>query len=230
MYQLLQKFEATFSGNIYRSRVSNTGDIIASYLYEDLLALSRSMKLSTRINTKAWVVNTSNKIKGKKGRRGDGTFGPLVPSVTPHSVESYQVARGPVANLEIGTEVKILCTKMTAQIDRVVTDLSHQAAVFREHNRNSIKVAIVGVNHADEYLNYEGERTYAAKKAPRLEAADIVSRLERSVRSEYDELLILRFKATNKPPFLFQWVDESDTRELYSSALVRISHEYDSRF
>lgn len=64
-----------FQGQVYRHRVSTTGDTIAGYLYEDLLKLGQSLKLVERTENAEVAVNTGNQIKGKKGRRGDGTFG-----------------------------------------------------------------------------------------------------------------------------------------------------------
>lgn len=119
---------------------------------------------------------------------------------------------------------------MLAQIDRVVTDLLNQSAVFKRLNPNTITVAFVGVNHADEYVGHEGERQFVAKKPPRTQAPEIMRRLDRDVRSHYDEFLFLRFKATNKPPFPFSWIDGEDIREEYASMLVRISDAYERRF
>jgi len=47
---------------------------------------------------------------------------------------------------------------------------------------------------------------------------------------EYDEFLILRFKATNAPPYPFEWVDYSATKLDYAAALSRISSRYQQRF
>lgn len=230
MEALLRAFEETFRGKPYLHRISTTGDIIASHLYEDLLVLADSQKFVQRVLAKTAVVNTSNQVKGKRGRRGDGTFGRLIPGIGPRTLVGYEVARGPIANLEIGAEVKTVATKMLAQIDRVVTDLLNQSAVFKRLNPNTITVAFVGVNHADEYVGHEGERQFVAKKPPRTQAPEIMRRLDRDVRSHYDEFLFLRFKATNKPPFPFSWIDGEDIREEYASMLVRISDAYERRF
>jgi len=50
------------------------------------------------------------------------------------------------------------------------------------------------------------------------------------VESSFDELILLRFRATNVHPYDFAWVEQSDTENLYGAALVRISREYESRF
>jgi hypothetical protein len=176
------------------------------------------------------AVNTGNQIKGKKGRRGDGTFGRVVPGNPLMAVKEFVVPRGLVAHLEIATEVKIGSTKLIAQVDRVITDLANQAQIFRTHNPNALKIAIVGVNYADRYMSWEGDRPFLAKKPPGREAGDFASRIERAVESHYDELLILRFSATNVEPYDFEWLNETETGQLYGSALVRISAEYQRRF
>src|SRR5437870_717242 len=143
MLSLLAAFEKVFRGNVYRHRVSTIGDSVAVYLYEDLVALKQSAKLIGRVKNNELAVNMGNQIKGKKGRRGDGTFGRVVPGQTLISEPGFVVPRGLVANLEIGTEVKIGATKLIAQVDRVMNDLSKQAHIFITHNPSAIKVGIV---------------------------------------------------------------------------------------
>lgn len=230
MYQLLLAFERVFREQVYRHRVSTTGDTIAGFLYEDLVALGQSGKLLERVNKSEVAVNTGNQIKGKKGRRGDGTFGRVVPGHALTQLPGLTVPRGLVANLEIGAEVKIGATKLIAQVDRVINDLSNQAQIFRTHNRSAITVGIVGVNYADRYLGWEGDRPFPAKTPPAREASDFANRIERAVESHYDELLILRFQATNIEPYDFEWLNTAETQLLYGSALVRISAEYERRF
>lgn len=219
-----------FQGQVYRHRVSTTGDTIAGYLYEDLLTLGQSPKFLQRVQRREVAVNTGNQIKGKKGRRGDGTFGRVVPESKATTTQELAVPRGLVAHLEIGTEVKIGATKLIAQVDRVINDLSNQAHIFKTHNRNAIKVAIVGVNYADRYIGWEGDRPFLAKEPPGREAGDFARRIGSTVDSHYDELLILRFSATNIEPYGFEWLNKIQTEQLYGSALVRISAEYERRF
>jgi hypothetical protein len=230
LYQLLEAFERAFSGQVYRHRDSTTGDTIAGYLYEDLQTLRQSTKLVKRIRNGEVAVNTGNQIKGKKGRRGDGTFGRVVPGSPLVGTLGWVVPRGLVAHLEIGAEVKIGSTKLIAQVDRVINDLSNQAQIFRRHNPNVVGVGIVGVNHADTYVNWEKDRPFPAKTPPSREASDFASRIEQAVGNLYDELLILKFKATNIEPYDFQWLNLRETEQLYGSALVRISAEYERRF
>jgi hypothetical protein len=227
---LLRAFADVFRGQQYNHRISNTGDRIASYLYEDLLALGDSKKFTQNVEARIGVVNTSNRVKGKKGRRGDGTFGRIVPGVPATSIAGFAVARGPIANLEIGAEVKVVATKMLAQIDRVTTDLNNQAKVFRDLNPNCVTVAVVGVNHAPQYVGYEGDRAFVAKKAPGKESEETIRRLDRDVRSNYDEFLILPYSATNIAPFPFEWIGEQNVRHEYASLLVRLCDLYDRGF
>jgi hypothetical protein len=230
VYRLLEAFERAFRSQVYRHRVSTTGDAIAGYLYEDLFGLRQSSKLVQRILNGEVAVNTGNQIKGKQGRRGDGTFGRVVPGGKLVGGPGLSVPRGLVAHLEIGTEVKIGATKLIAQVDRVINDLSNQAKIFQSHNPNVISVAIVGVNYADSYTGWEKDRQFPAKTPPSREAAGFASRIERAVDSHYDELLILKFRATNTEPYDFHWVNKSETEQLYGSALVRLSAAYELRF
>ncbi len=219
-----------FRGNTYRHRSSTIGDSVAAHFYEDLFALRQSGKLTRRVRHREVAVNTGNQIKGQKGRRGDGTFGRVVPGQILSSEGGFVVARGLVANLEIGTEVKIAATKLIAQVDRVINDLSKQARVFQTRNPSAIRVGLVGVNFADTYTGHEGERQYVAKSPPAREATEFAKRIDQVVGPLFDELLILRFKATNNPPYDFEWVNSLETEQLYGSVLVRISSEYERRF
>lgn len=230
MDALLKKFAETFEGHIYRHRSSTKGDKIAEFLYEDLVELGRSPKLLRRVSAGDVVINTGNKVTGRVGRRGDGTFGERVPSVDPVVVSGYSVRRGLIAEAQITAEFKIVGTKQTAQIGRVLTALKDQADVFAKLNPLAIRVAFVGVNHADKYVGHEGDRQYVAKAPPSKTAADITQRLDEFIRPLYDELLILPYKATNEPPYPFTWVNESSSKAEYSSALVRISNQYEQRF
>lgn len=230
MNSLLEAFRRSFEGVRYRHRVSTTGDRIAAFLYDDLFSLAHSEKLVARVRAATDVVNTLNRIKGREGRRGDGTFGQLVPGAAARSEQGYVVKRGPVAALRVGAEMKVIGTKQIAQIDRVMNDLRSQAETFRRVTDKALTVGIVGVNFAEKYTSYEGKRAFPAKYPPSRDAPEIVARLERAVRPAYDELLILRFRATNSPPYPFEWIDEGETRMIYNSALLRLSNEYDARF
>jgi hypothetical protein len=147
-YRLLTAFQNLFDGRAYLHRNSSLGDFVAMHFYEDLVALNKSAKLAPRVESKEWVLNTANKRQGIQARRGDGTFGELVPHETPITDAGYLVARGRVATVEIGVEVKILAKAMIKQIDRVIGDLQKQVVHFKRGGGNPICVAVVGINHA----------------------------------------------------------------------------------
>jgi hypothetical protein len=234
-YRLLTEFRKLFEGTKYEHRRSNLGDFVAMHLYEDLAAINTSQRYVLSVEAMSRVLNVQNKRKGVQARRGDGSFGELIKGETPLKDPGYLVARGPVATIEIGVEVKILAKAMIKQIDRVKSDLAHQVQNFkhRSHSSPPICVGIVGINYADVMTSYEGDRSFRTDgskyKHPIQEAEQARQRL-RDVAPEYDEFLILRFKARNEEPYPFQWVNESETRQEYVAALQRISNEYQRRF
>lgn len=233
-YRLLEAFEALFKGKRYNHRASNQGDWVACHLYEDLLALGRSSKLKERVEKGLTVVNRANKRVGIKARRGDGTLGEALPSESPQSEEGFDVLRAAIATIEIGTEVKILAKAMIKQIDRVINDLRNQAEQFKRGGGNPICVAVVGINRAEQYTSIEGEREWPTDgkkhKHPNQEADEAERRIREHVTDAYNELVILRFTATNAEPFPFEWADPSETTRAYEAALVRLSREYDARY
>jgi|SRR5208337_192633 len=233
-YSLLKEFRSLFEGTQYLHRNSSLGDRVASYLYEDLYALRKSSKLNERIAAGVRVLNTQNRTVGIARRRGDGTFGELVPAGTAIREEGISVARGPVATIEIGVETKILAKAMIKQIDRVIGDLVRQTEEFKTRGGNPICVGIVGVNFSEVYTSYEGQRAFLTDgskyKHPVQEARQAISRLEQRAQPSFDEFLILKFVATNTPPHPFSWVDEQKTAMEYSALLTRVSRGYDRRF
>jgi hypothetical protein len=199
-----------------------------------LVALGKSAKLIERVQHHERVVNVKNLMTGKPSRRGDGTFGELVPAAVAVMEKGIFVARGPVATIEIGAETKILAKAMIKQIDRVISDLTNQVAQFKRGGGNPICVAFVGVNFAEKYVSFEGPRKWPTDgkkyKHPIQEAGQAEQRLNEKARSAFDEFQILRFRATNARPFPFEWVDLGTTEMEYSAVLTRISREYDRRF
>src|SRR5260370_21890355 len=159
-YALLKAFRGLFEGTQYLHRKSNLGDFVASQLYEDLVTLNKSAKLTERVHTHERVVNLRNIMIGKPARPGDGTFGEIVPTAVAIIEKGILVARGPVATLEIGAETKILAKAMIKQIDRVIPDLIRHVEQFKRSGGNPICIAFVGVNHSDEYTSYERKRKY----------------------------------------------------------------------
>lgn len=234
LYRLLEKFRTTFQSKRYRHRSSNLGDLIAMELYEDLYDLGKSARLRERIRRGDRVLNVRNRRVGVRARRGDGTFGELIPNRQPIRDPGFSVARGPIATVEIGVEVKILAKAMIKQIDRVINDLSGQVGQFKRGAGNPICVGIVGINRAEVYTGYEGKRAFKTdgkgRRHPAQEALEAEARLIEQAMPHFDEFLILRFKATNTRPHPFEWVDYEQAEQEYGALLTRISREYDSRF
>jgi len=233
-YAVLRVFRGLFEGHPYFHRDSSLGDRVASYLYEDLYVLNKSTRLHERVDTRSRVLNAQNLTVGIPRRRGDGTFGERVPVAQAIADEGFAVARGPVANIEIGAETKILAKAMIKQIDRVIGDLVRQTEEFTRKGGHPICVGIVGVNFAPRYTSYEGNRTFPTDgkkyKHPVQEAEDAISRLLQRAAPGFDEFLILKFEASNMPPHPFSWEDENQTLLEYSALLTRLSREYDQRF
>lgn len=234
-FTLLREFRTLFEGSKYEHRRSNLGDFVAMHLYEDLAAIDKSDHYTISVENMSRVLNVQNKRKGIEARRGDGTFGELIVGAEPQLDPGYRVARGPVATIEIGVEIKILAKAMIKQIDRVQSDLANQVLNFKKR-AGSIKpicVGIVGINYADVTTGYEADRSYKTDgskyKHPIQEAEQARMRLG-AVRDFFDEFLILKFRARNEPPYSFEWVNEKETRLEYGAALIRISNEYQSRF
>jgi hypothetical protein len=228
--RLLDAFRDAFAGKVYRHRDQTIGNFIVNHLYEDLLLLGRSPKLAEGVRVGRLVVNIGNIVTGRAGRRGDGAFGDLVPNEEAHGETGFQVQRGPLATMRIAAESKILAKAMIKQIDRVINDLEGQAATFRRQSPDAVCVAVVGVNHATEYVSYEGERSFVAKPAPIREAPKAIARLQARAASAFDEFIILRFRATNVEPYPFAWVDPGETRREYGAALLRVSQLFERRF
>lgn len=233
-YRLLDAFADLFSGKRYNHRKSQLGDHVASFLYEDLFDLARSAKLVERVKAAGAVLNTANLTVGRTARRGDGTFGEAVPDQPSIGVDGYSVKRGRIAAVEIGAETKILAKAMIKQIDRVINDLRTQSDHFRASSPRAICVAIVGVNHAADYVSVEGRRKFRTDgkhaKHPIQEAPEAIQRLRSLASPKFDEFLLLTFSATNVKPFPFAWTDEAELRAQYAAALTRISREYEQRF
>ena len=117
------------------------------------------------------------------------------------------MARGPIATVEIGIEVKILAKAMIKQIDRVINDLRNQVVQFRRGGGNPICVAVVGINQAESTVGYEGDRPFPTTgkqgfpiptRRPRGGAA-----LAGRRRAGFDEFLVLLFKATERAALPF---------------------------
>ena len=207
---------------------------MAVEFYEDLIGIGKSQKLAERVHQHDRVINLRNLAVGRVARRGDGSFGELVPAAVAIVEKDFAVARGPTANIEIGVETKILAKAMIKQIDRVIGDLLRQVEMFKRQGSNPICVGLVGINHAEQCTSYEGERSYTTDgrthKHPVQEALDAENRLLSEARKAFDEFLILKFKASNSPPFPFEWLNPERLQLEYNALLTRVSREYDKRF
>ena len=146
----------------------------------------------------------------------------------------FAVKRGEIATVEVGMEVKILAKAMIKQIDRVISDLTRQIEHFRRAGGDPISVGVVGINHADRYVSHEGETTWPTDgkkhRHPIQEAAEAEARLRLRAAPFFDEFLVLRFRATNEPPFPFAWLDQRQTDLDYGAVLTRILRKYEARF
>jgi hypothetical protein len=151
-YRLLKKFEMLFDGVRYVHRRSNQGDIVASELVEDILDNRLSGLIAARVESGKLVYNRANQPTGIKARRGDGTFGEVVPNIVISVDAGHSVSRGLVATIEVVIEVNVLAKAFMKQIDRVTGDLQKQVSFFKKSGGNPVTVGIVGVNHADSYL------------------------------------------------------------------------------
>jgi len=205
-------------------------------LFEDLLSVKRSPKLWKAATVRRdRVLNVQNRRHGVDARRGDGTFGEIIPGEQPISDPGYLLGRGPIATVEIGVEVKILAKAMIKQIDRVINDLRNQVVQFRLGGGNPICIAIVGINCAASTVGYEGDRPFpttgkAGFLHPAQEAPEAERRLKAQAAPLFDEFLVLRFRASNTAPFPFEWVDTRATTLDYAAALARIGAAYQHRY
>lgn len=233
-FKLLTQLERTFTNGPYIHRNSNLGNRIADYLYEDLYDLGESAKFRARVDGRQRVLNPKNQSPGIKARRGDGSFGTLIPGTQATAIPGFAVARGRTAEIELGAEVKILAKAMIKQIDRVMNDLRSQSAHLRAKSPQALTVGIAAINFADHYVSYEGTRIYptdgtGGNPHPSQEGPKAELRLL-GVSDSFDEFLQVGFRATNATPFPFEVVGAESVREQYASILVRLSREYDRRF
>lgn len=230
-YKLLETFRELFDGKVFRHRSSTQGDQVAIQFFEDLYDLNRSPKYVSRVDLGLSVLNIQNKRHGVNARRGDGSFGEIVPSAATISEPDHIVKRGPIATIEIGIEVKIIQKAMIRQIDRVINDLKGQVTQFKSRGGSPTTVGIVGINRAPHYVSYEADKAWPTTgtgrhKHPYQEADETISRLKSLAAPSFDEFLILQFNATNSPPYPFSWVDPKKTEMDYGAALARVSSQF----
>lgn len=232
-FRLLDAFESLFLGKPYKHRISTLGNFVATHLYEDLLEHAGSNKFNERVESGKCAVNIDGSTRGVNVRRGDGTFGMIVPAHAPQHVKGFAVLQGMVALTQIGAEFKIVTTAHLKQIDRVITDLTGSAVSLKTKSPKAITVGFAAVNYSENWTGIEGTRTFPVQRKPQkamLESDETSRRLLELARPAFDEFMLLRFKATNQSPYPFEWLNEANTTADYAAALVRIAHEYDERF
>jgi hypothetical protein len=230
-YKLLETFRELFDGKVFRHRSSNQGDRVAIQFFEDVFDLARSKRYQQRVTNGLSVLNVENKRVGVLARRGDGSFGEIVPNIEPLDVPGYVVKRGPIATIEIGIEVKIIQKAMIRQVGRVCSDLKDQIEQFKRKRGKPFTVGIVGINHAEKYVSHEGDKPWPTTgvgryKHPFQEAVETERRLLKDAAPAFDEFLVLHFKATNIDPYDFQWVDQKRTELDYGAVLARVSSAF----
>lgn len=115
-------------------------NIVATHLYEDLYDHGGCPKFNEHVVAGQCVVNVGGSTRGVKARRGDGTFGTIVPGSDPLKAEGFVVLQGMVALTHIGAELKIIATAHLKQIDRVLNDLRGSATSLKEKSANAITV------------------------------------------------------------------------------------------
>jgi hypothetical protein len=67
-------------------------------------------------------------------------------------------------------------------------------------------------------------------RSPAAEALKAILRLDAGARPDYDEFIMLPFRATNSAPFPFEWNDFISTENLFAALLVRTIRLYETRF
>jgi hypothetical protein len=177
------------------------------------------------------VVNRGGKIHTPKAiRRNDSILGrpPAGFTLAPLS-PGFSVFEGPVADPRVGCEVKILAKSQLKQIGRVISDLERFVDRMKSLNQRCLNVAVVGVNYESDYVGWEGERPYRHKLTSN-EPEIVSARLTEALLNRYDELLILRFRATNQPAYPFDWLHPKQVDLDYGAALTRIGELYQGRF
>jgi hypothetical protein len=226
-FRLLQAFRKTFAGQLYKHRDSTLGNKIGRELFEDLMLHDLSIRYSRDVNQGAGVVNRGGRIHTPREiRRNDSVFGkPPAGVATKPALKGYSVREGPVAEPRIGCEVKIIAKSQQKQIDRVISDLDNFARRMKRLNKRCINVAVVGVNHEADYVGYEGERSFRHPLREH-ETGAVIARLKTQLIGTYDELLVLGFRATNQPPYPFDWLNSRRTELDYGAALTRVAELY----
>jgi hypothetical protein len=228
-FRLLDTFRRTFLGTIYQHRDSTLGNKIGRELFEDLLRHAASVRYARHVKGGSGVVNRGGKVHGKAVRRNDSIYGRPPAAATTRFVTGFSVREGPVAEPRVGCEVKVIAKSQQKQIDRVINDLDGFVRRVQRLSKRCINIAIVGVNHESDYVGHEGPRSFKHKLKPG-EPQGVTARIREELGDLYDELLVFPFRATNQPPYPFEWLNDRQVDLDYGAALARIGEEYERRF
>jgi hypothetical protein len=229
-FRLLETFRLSFAAQVYKHRNSTIGNKIGRQLFEDLLTHRVCAAYVADVQNGRGVVNSGGSIlTPRQIRRNDSVYGcpPAGAELEPIR-EGFNLLEGPVAEPRIGCEVKIIAKSQQKQIDRVVSDLENFVRRMNELNRNCINLAVVGINHETNYVGHEGERSFRhllRANEPKMVHAKLKILLE-----SYDEVLVLRFRATNQEPYPFRWLSDKEVNLDYGAVLTRIGEAYQRRF
>src|SRR5574341_1276501 len=220
-FRLLETFRKTFAGTLYKHRDSTLGNKIGRQLFEDLFMHQVSEIYQDHVRRAMGVVNSGGRIQTPRAiRRNDSVFGKPPAGANLNLPEKgFSIREGPVAEPRIGCEVKILAKSQQKQIDRVISDLDNFGLRMKSLSPKCINVAIVGVNEESDYVGHEGRRAFKHKLRSQ-EPLQVIAKVREHLLDRYDELLVMRFRATNQTPYPFDWVyrgDNSPTPGLLSA-------------
>ena len=230
-FRLLETFRTTFAGSLYKHRDSTLGNKIGRQLFEDLLSHEVSDRYREHVRRGLGVVNSGGRILTPRTiRRNDSIFGrpPAGVDLKPPA-EGFLIQEGPVAEPRVGCEVKIVAKSQQKQIDRVISDLDNFALRMKSESPRCVNVAVVGINQESDYVGHEGDRAFKHRLREQ-EPGIVMTKLRERLLDRYDELLILRFRATNQPPYPFNWIDAHQVELDYGAALTRVGELYQQRF
>ena len=103
---------------------------------------------------------------------------------------------------------------------------------FKAHHGKPITIGVVGINCAAATMSYEGAgRSYKTTGKggymhPFQEADEAERRMRNLAGPFFDEFLVLRYNATNEPPFPFGWDNAAKSNQEYGAILTRVSSRF----
>lgn len=249
-YRVLDVFANLFHGRIYNPRSSTQNNAICQAFFEDVYSLGRSKTFVLRCDQGTHVVNARSEVHGISVRHGDGTFGERVPSAEPKRISRFAVPEGALSTLEIAIEVKVLSVALRKNQGNRLAELSHQLDAFKraarvDNQRPLITIALVFLNAAERFAAIEGHQSSLkggpparitiadgiTRKSPAQEAATTEAFFVREMQQiGYRYPLILKYRATNEPPYPFAWADQARTVADYSNVLTNVCLDYENLF